>query len=43
MEKAFVVVDQDERRDMISRGLKKVADELGGEVWPNAGLLEEIN
>ena len=43
MRKAFVIVDQDERRDMIATGLKKVADELNGQVWHNESLLEEIN
>lgn len=43
MRKAFVIVDQDERRELIRNGLLKVAKELGGEVWHNADLLEEIN
>lgn len=43
MRHAFVIVDQDERRALISEGLKKTAKELGGEVWHNADLLEEIN
>lgn len=43
MRKASVIVDQDERRDMIKKGLLEVAAKLGGEIWPNPGLLEEIN
>ena len=43
MRDAFVIVDQDERRELIRTGLLKVADELGGHVWHNADLLEEIN
>lgn len=43
MRQASVIVDQDERREMIRSGLLKVADELGGHVWHNADLLEEIN
>lgn len=43
MRKAFVIVDQDERRELIKQGLLAVAKELGGEVWHNANLLEEIN
>ena len=43
MREAFVIVDQDERREMIRTGLLAVADKLGGHVWHNADLLEEIN
>ena len=43
MRHAFVIVDQDERREMIRTGLLAVADQLGGHVWHNADLLEEIN
>ncbi len=43
MRQAFVIVDQDERRELIKEGLLKVAKELGGHVWHNADLLEEIN
>lgn len=43
MRKAFVIVNQDERREMIRQGLLAKAAELGGEIWPNPGLLEEIN
>lgn len=43
MRKASVIVDQDERRELIKEGLLKVAKDLGGEVWHNGGLLEEIN
>ncbi len=43
MRHAFVIVDQDERREMIRTGLLAVADKLGGHVWHNADLLEEIN
>ena len=43
MREAFVIVDQDERREMIRTGLLGVADKLGGHVWHNADLLEEIN
>lgn len=43
MQEAFVIVDQDERREMIRTGLLAVADKLGGHVWHNADLLEEIN
>ena len=43
MRKAFVIVDQDERRDMIKKGLLETAKKLGGHVWHNADLLEEIN
>ena len=43
MRGAFVIVDQDERREMIRTGLLAVADKLGGHVWHNADLLEEIN
>lgn len=43
MRKAFVIVDQDERRDLIKKGLLETAEKLGGHVWHNADLLEEIN
>lgn len=43
MRRAFVIVDQDERRGMIRQGLLDTAAKLGGEIWPNPGLLEEIN
>lgn len=43
MRRAFVIVDQDERREMIRKGLLDTAAQLGGEIWPNPGLLEEIN
>lgn len=43
MRRAFVIVDQDERRDMIKKGLLETAEKLGGHVWHNADLLEEIN
>lgn len=43
MRSAFVIVDQDERRALITAGLRKTAKELGGQVWHNADLLEEIN
>lgn len=43
MRKAFVIVDQDERRKLIENGLKEVAKELGGYLWENKELLEEIN
>ncbi len=43
MRNAFVIVDQDERRSLIAEGLKKTARELGGQVWHNEDLLEEIN
>ena len=43
MREAFVIVDQDERREMIRTGLLGVAGKLGGHVWHNADLLEEIN
>lgn len=43
MRRAFVIVDQDERRDMIQKGLLETAEKLGGHVWHNADLLEEIN
>ena len=43
MRKAFVIADQDERRALITAGLQKTAKELGGQVWHNADLLEEIN
>lgn len=43
MRHAFVIVDQDGRREMIRTGLLAVADKLGGHVWHNADLLEEIN
>lgn len=43
MRKAFVIVDQDERRALIQEGLLRTAASLGGEVWHNADLLEEIN
>lgn len=43
MRKAFVIVDQDERREMIRTGLLAVAEKLGGHVRHNADLLEEIN
>lgn len=43
MRRAFVIVDQDERREMIRQGLLDTAAKLGGEIWPNPGLLEEIN
>ena len=43
MRKAFVIVDQDERRALITAGLQKTAKELRGQVWHNADLLEEIN
>ena len=43
MRKAFVIVDIDERREMIKKQLQDLADKLGGKLWHNAGLLEEIN
>lgn len=43
MREAFVIVDQDERREMIKTGLLEKAKELGGKVWHNEDLLEEIN
>lgn len=43
MRRAFVIVDQDERREMIRQGLLDTAAKLGGEIWPNPDLLEEIN
>lgn len=43
MRKAFVIADQDERRTLITAGLQKTAKELGGQVWHNADILEEIN
>ena len=43
MKKSFVIVDQDERRQMIIEGLKKVSEKLNGILWENKGLLEEIN
>ncbi len=43
MRKAFVIVDQDERRSLIQKGLLEVAEKLGGHVWHNEDLLEEIN
>ncbi len=43
MRRAYVIVDQDERRELIRKGLLEKAAELGGEIWPNPGLLEEIN
>ena len=43
MRDASVIVDQDERRELIRSGLLAVAEKLGGHVWHNADLLEEIN
>lgn len=43
LRKAFVIVDQDERREMIKKGLAAEAEKLGGVIHPNPGLLEEIN
>ncbi|MDY6085118.1 MAG: glycine--tRNA ligase subunit beta [Dialister sp.] len=43
LRKAFVIVDQDERRELIVQGLKETAESISGEVWHNADLLEEIN
>lgn len=43
MRKAYVIVDQDERRELIRDGLLKIAKELHGQVRHNADLLEEIN
>lgn len=43
MRQAFVIVDQEERRTLIAEGLMKTAKELGGTVWHNEDLLEEIN
>ena len=43
MRDASVIVDQDERRELIRTGLLAVAEKLGGHVWHNADLLEEIN
>lgn len=40
---AYVIVDPDERREMIREGLTAKAKELGGTVRHNAELLEEIN
>ncbi|MDU1772788.1 MAG: glycine--tRNA ligase subunit beta, partial [Dialister micraerophilus] len=39
MKKSFVIVDQDERRQMIIEGLKKVSEKLNGILWENKGLL----
>ena len=43
MRAAYVIVDQDERREMIRKGLLEKAAELSGVVRHNAELLEEIN
>ena len=43
MRKAYVIVDPDERREMIRKGLLAKAAELSGVVHHNAELLEEIN
>lgn len=43
MRKASVIVDQDERREMIRKGILAEAEKLGGKVWHNGDLLEEIN
>lgn len=43
MRKAFVIVDQDERREMIRKGILAEAAKLSGQVWHNGDLLEEIN
>ncbi len=43
MRAAYVIVDQDERREMIRQGLLEKAAELSGVVHHNADLLEEIN
>ncbi len=43
MRSAFVIVDQDERRAMIEKGLLAETEKLGGVLHPNEGLLEEIN
>lgn len=43
MRKAYVIVDPDERREMIREGLLAKAAELSGVVHHNAELLEEIN
>lgn len=42
MRNAYVIVDQNERRQLIKSGLEKIAGQLGGHVWHNEGLLEEI-
>lgn len=43
LRRVFVIVDQDERRDLIVKGLKEIAESISGHVWHNADLLEEIN
>ena len=42
MDKAFVMADQNVRRETIRRGLVELADNIHGVVKHDAGLLEEI-
>jgi glycyl-tRNA synthetase beta chain len=42
MEQQFVIVDQDRRKDMISRQIKELADKAGGTALQDPDLLEEV-
>ncbi|MDK2992319.1 MAG: glycyl-tRNA synthetase beta chain [Clostridiales bacterium] len=42
MEQQFVIVDQDRRKDMISRQIKELADKTGGTALQDPDLLEEV-
>ncbi len=42
LEKSYVIVDQNFRREMIEAGLAKKADELGAELYPDPELIEEV-
>lgn len=42
LEDNFVIIDESKRRDMILRGLNRLAREHGGVPYPNDELLEEV-
>ena len=41
-ENRYLVVDQERRKKMIAEQVEKLADETGGKLVPDAGLLEEV-
>ncbi len=42
LRKAFVIVDRDERREMIRAGVKELASKVGGQVIEDEDLLDEV-
>lgn len=42
LREAFVMADPEERKIIIKQGLEKTAKEAGGEILPDAGLVEEV-